>query len=141
MNYNYPQTDLSRGVLGGLFAGIIAAVANLVFVFVYRAVAEFHEFNGVDVTVIVFGSLVQGIVCGVIFYWFIHYMRRGISIYRIAVLLVTIAIIYGGLVVRRSVEGDVPADFRVIVIGTQCIMGALAEFLIPYLFRHDSLIS
>ncbi len=139
MNYNYPQTDLSRGVLGGLFAGIIAAVTNLVFV--YRAVAEFHEFNGVDVTVVVFGSLIQGIVCGVIFYWFVHYMRRGISIYRIAVLLVTVGIIYFGLMLRRSVEGDVPADFRVIVIGTQLIMGGLAGFLIPYLFRHDSLIS
>lgn len=141
MNYNYPQTDLSRGVLGGLFAGIIAAATNLVFVFVYRAVAEFHEFNGVDVTVIVFGSLLQGIVCGIIFYLFVHYLKKGISMYRIAVLLVTVAIIYLGLIIRRSVEGDVPADFKVIVIGTQLIMGGLAEFLIPYLFRHDSIIS
>jgi len=141
MKYDYPQTDLSRSVLGGLFAGIIAAAANMVFVFVYRAIAEFHQFNSVDVTVIVFGSLLLCIVCGLIFYWFVHYLKSGIMFYRIAVFIVTIAIIYAGIVVRSSVVGEVPVDFRVIVIGTQVIIGGLAEFLIPYLFSHDTLIS
>jgi hypothetical protein len=141
MNYDYPQTDLSRGVLGGLFAGIIAALANLIFVFAYRGIAQFHQFNSVDVTVIVFGSLLQAIACGIIFYWFIHYLKKGLLFYRIAVLIVTIVIIYVGLAVRSSVVGDVPADFRVIVIGTQVVIGGLAEFLIPYLFSHDSIIS
>ncbi|HVX50759.1 MAG TPA: hypothetical protein VHB48_11415, partial [Chitinophagaceae bacterium] len=116
MKYDYPQTDLSRSVLGGLFAGIIAAFANLVFVFIYRAVAEFHEFNSVDVTVIVFGSLLLCIACGIIFYWFIHYLKQGMMIYRLAVLAVTVAIIYLGIALRSSVVGQVPVDFRVIVI-------------------------
>lgn len=141
MKYDYPQTDLSRSVLGGLFAGIIAAFANLVFVFIYRAVAEFHEFNSVDVTVIVFGSLLLCIACGIIFYWFIHYLKQGMMIYRLAVLAVTVAIIYLGIALRSSVVGQVPVDFRVIVIGTQVIIGGLALVLIPYLFRHDRIIS
>ncbi len=141
MNYDYPQTDLSRSVLGGLFAGIIAALANLVFVFVYRAVAQFHQFTSVDVTVIVFGSLLLSIVCGIIFYWFIHYLKKGMMLYRVAVIVVTLVIIYVGIMLRGSVEGEVPADFRIIVIGTQVIIGSLAEFLIPYLFKHDGLIS
>ncbi len=141
MKYDYPQSDLSRSVLGGLFAGIIAAAANLVFVFIYRAITQFYDFNAIDVTVIVFGSLLQGIACGIIFYWFVHYFKKGIPIYRVAVFVVTVVIIYVGITLRRSVEGDVPAEFRVLVIGTQMIVGGLAEFLIPYLFRHDSLIS
>lgn len=141
MKYDYPQTDLSRSVLGGLFAGIIAALSNMVFVFIYRAVAQFHFFNSVDVTVIVFGSLLQCIACGLIFYWFIHYLKSGMMLYRIAVAIVTIGIIYAGITVRANVTGDVPGDFRAIVIGTQVIIGGLAEFLIPYLFRHDAIIS
>lgn len=141
MNYEYQQTDLSRSVLGGLFAGITAAAANLIFVFIYRAVAQFHEFTSIDVTVIVFGSLLLCIACGIIFYWFVHYLKQGIMLYRLAVLVVTIAIIYVGIMLRGSVVGEVPADFRAIVIGTQVIIGGLAIFLIPYLFRHDSLIS
>jgi len=141
MNYDYQQSDLSRCVLGGLFAGIAAAAANLIFVFIYRAITQFYDFNGIDVTVIVFGSIFLSIACGVIFYLFAHYLKRGISAYRAMVVVVTIAIIYLGLILRRSIVGEVPNDFRALVIGTQLIIGGLAEFLIPYLFRHDSLIS
>jgi len=141
MKYDYPQTDLSRSVLGGLFAGIVASGANMVFVFIYRAIAQFHEFNSIDVTVIVFGSLILGVVCGVIFYWFVHYLKNGIMLYRVAVAIVTIAIIYFGIMLKGSVTGDVPGDFRALVIGTQVIIGGLAWFLIPYLFKHDAVIS
>jgi hypothetical protein len=141
MKYDYPQTDLSRSVLGGLFAGIVASGANMVFVFIYRAIAQFHQFNSIDVTVIVFGSLILSIVCGVIFYWFVHYLKNGIMLYRLAVAIVTVAIIYFGIMLKGSVTGDVPGDFRALVIGTQVIIGGLACFLIPYLFRHDAIIS
>ena len=141
LNYDYQQSDLSRCVLGGLFAGIAAAAANLIFVFAYRGITQFYDFNGIDVTVIVFGSLLLSIVCGIIFYMFVHYLNKGVAVYRLMVVIVTVAIIYFGLALRRSIVGEVPGDFRALVIGTQLIIGGLAEFLIPYLFRHDSLIS
>ncbi len=67
MNYDYAQTDFSRGILSGLFAGLIAAFANTIFVLVYRNMTSFYEFNGLDVTVIVFGSILQLITCGLVF--------------------------------------------------------------------------
>ena len=79
MNYEYSQTDFSRGILSGLFAGLVACVANTVFVLLYRSFTEFYEFNGLDVTVIVFGSICQLIVCGWLFYLFVHYMRKGVA--------------------------------------------------------------
>jgi len=141
MNYDYPQTDFSRGILSGLFAGLIAAVANTVFVLVYRSAMAFFEFNGLDVTVIVFGSIIQLITCGLLFYFFVHYMNRGIGFYRLVVIIVTILIVFLGIMVRRSVMGSVPEDFKVLVVGTQVVIGCLATFFIPYLFSHDKLIS
>lgn len=141
MNYDYPQSDLSRSVLGGLFAGIIAAFANLVFVYIYRRATEFYDFNVIDVTVISFGSILLSIACGVVFYFFAHNLKKGIPLYRILVFCITVAIIYLGLVFRRSIVGAIPMEFRMLVIGTQTIIGGLAAFLIPYLFRHDKLIS
>jgi len=41
MNYDYQQTDLSRSVLGGLFTGLIAAVANMAFVVIYKSIVKF----------------------------------------------------------------------------------------------------
>jgi hypothetical protein len=141
MNYDYPQSDLSRGVLSGLFAGIIATVINVIFVFVYRSVTAFYEFNGMDITVIIFGSILLSMTCGIIFYFFVHYLKKGIAFYRLIVLIVTVVIVYLGITLRRSIVGEVPDDFRVMVIGTQVVIGGLAAFLVPYLFRHDSIIS
>ncbi len=141
MNYEYAQTDFSRGILSGLFAGLIAAVANTIFMIVYRSIVSFYEFNGLDVTVIVFGSILQLITCGWIFYLFVHYLKKGILSYRIAVILITIAIFFLGIIIRRSIIGEVPDDFKTLVVGTQVIIGCLAAFFIPYLFKHDKIIS
>ncbi len=141
MNYEYAQTDFSRGILSGLFAGLIAAVANTIFMIVYRSIVSFYEFNGLDVTVIVFGSILQLITCGWIFYLFVHYLKKGILSYRIAVILITIAIFFLGIIIRRSIIGEVPDDFKALVVGTQVIIGCLAAFFIPYLFKHDKIIS
>ncbi len=141
MNYDYTQSDLSRGVLSGLYSGIVATVLNMIFVYVYRYLTSFQDFNGIDVTVIVFGTLLLSLACGIVFYFFVYYSKKGIPAYRIAVAMVTLVIIFAGLYLRRSVVGDVPIEFRVIVIITQVIIGGLAAFLIPYLFRHDKIIS
>ncbi|HVX28474.1 MAG TPA: hypothetical protein VHB70_19150 [Parafilimonas sp.] len=141
MNYEYAQTDFSRGILSGLFAGLIAAVANTIFVIAYRGIASFYDFNGLDVTVIVFGSILQLITSGWIFYLFVHYLKKGILSYRIAVILITVAIFFLGIIIRRSVIGEVPADFKALVVGTQVVIGCLAAFFIPYLFKHDKIIS
>ena len=141
MNYDYTQSDLSRGVLSGLYSGIIATVANMIFVYIYRFLTGFQDFNGIDVTVIVFGTLLLSLACGIVFYFFVHYVKGGIPVYRIAVAVVTVLIIFFDLTLRREVAGTVPFEFRMIVIITQVMIGGFAAFLIPYLFRHDKLIS
>ena len=141
MNYEYTQTDLSRGILSGLFAGLVGAIANSIFSIVYRGINSFYEFNGVDITVIVFGSILQLIACGLVFYFFVHYLRKGVITYRLVVILITALILFVGLIVRRSVMGEVPYDFKFLVVGTQVIIGLLATFFIPYLFYHDKIIS
>lgn len=141
MNYEYTQSDLSRGVLSGLFAGIASAVLNLAFMIIYRYATHFSDFNGIDITVIVFGSLLLSIACGIVFYFFVHFLNKGIAFYRILVLIITLVIIILGIVVRTSVAGRVPFEFRVLVVGTQTVIGLLAIFLIPYVFAHDKMIS
>lgn len=141
MNYDYPQTNLSRGVLSGLFAGLTATVVNIVFVIIYRSVTQFYEFNGLDITVIIFGSIIQLMVCGLLFSFFVYYLKKGIGFYRLMVVLITIAIIILGIIARQSIMGSAADDFKFMVVGTQVIIGCLAAFFIPYLFSHDKLIS
>jgi hypothetical protein len=141
MNYDYPQSDLSRSILSGLFAGIVATVANLVFSFIYRSIAGITTFNILDVSTTIFGSIILLIVCGILFYFFVHYLQKGVNYYRVIVFLVTAVIVYAALQYHREAGYTITSDFRVLFIGTQLIIGGLAAFLIPYLFRHDSIIS
>ena len=141
MNYDYPQTDLSRGVLSGLFAGLVAIVANAAFVLIYRSITNYYENNGLDITVIIFGSIIQLMTCGLLFSFFVHYLKKGIGFYRVMVVLITALIFFLGIIARRSIMGSVSDDFKFMVVGTQIIIGCLAALFIPYLFRHDKIIS
>jgi hypothetical protein len=141
MNYDYPQSDLSRSILAGLFSGLVATVSNLAFTIIYRSITQFYEFNAIDITTIVFGTLLLSLACGAMFYFFVHYLNRGIMFYRIMVVIVTVGIVIIGINLRHMVQEVIPNEFRVLVIGTQVIIGGLAAFLIPYLFRHDKIIS
>lgn len=141
MNYDYPQSDLSRSILAGLFSGLVATVSNLAFTIIYRSITQFYEFNAIDITTIVFGTILLSLACGAMFYFFVHYLNKGIMFYRIMVVIVTIGIVIIGINLRYMVQDVIPAEFRVLVIGTQVIIGGLAAFLIPYLFRHDKIIS
>jgi len=141
MNYDYPQTDLSRGALSGLFAGLVAIVANAAFVLIYRSITNYYENNGLDITVIIFGSIIQLMTCGLLFSFFVHYLKKGIGFYRVMVVLITALIFFLGIIARRSIMGSVSDDFKFMVVGTQIIIGCLAALFIPYLFRHDKIIS
>jgi hypothetical protein len=141
MNYEYTQTDFSRGVLSGLFSGLVATIANIIFVLAFRTMSSFYEYIGMDITVIIFGSIFQSIVCGWVFYIFVHFLRKGILTYRLVVVAITVGIFFLGVIIRKSVMGSVTDDFKAMVTGTQVIIGCLAAFFIPYVFGHDKLIS
>jgi hypothetical protein len=81
--------------------------------------------------------------CGLLFSFFVHYLRRGVGFYRMIVILITILIVFLGIWARRSIMGLESArdEFKFMVVGTQIIIGCLAAFFIPYLFRHDKIIS
>jgi hypothetical protein len=141
MNYDYKQSELSKSILGGLFAGIVSAAANIAFVIIYRSLTKFYDYYALDITVLIFGSLLQSLACGIMFNFFVHYLKKGISLYRVMVIVVTVIIVYAGILLRKTIQADIPFQFIVLVIGTQIIIGGLAAFYIPYLFRHDKIIS
>lgn len=141
MNYEYPQSDLSRSVLSGLFAGIVATVANLVFAYIFRRATTTVNFNILDVSTTIFGSVLLLLLCGILFYFFVHYMKKGVNLYRIVIFLVMAGIIYTALQYHKGPGYSITGNFRILFIGTQIIIGGLAAFLIPYLFRHDTIIS
>ena len=141
MNYDYKQSDLSRSVLGGLFSRLIATVANIAFILIYRAITSYYDFGALDILIIVFGSILLSMACGIMFYFFVHNLKQGISFYRIMVIVTTVAIVYAGIAFRGTFEDTISNEFKILVTGTQIIIGLLAAFSYSISFRHDSIIS
>jgi hypothetical protein len=142
MNFDtHPHSDLSKSVLAGVFAGIAAAVLNLVFIVLYRYATSYYLSNAIDITTTVFGSLILLVAAGVVFYLCIHFIKGGSNVYRLIVVIITAVLVYIGLYYRDLFGADIPFAFRRLFIGTQAIIGLLAGLLIPYLFNHEKLIS
>lgn len=141
MNYDYEQTDLSKSVLAGLFAGIMATCASLVFNMIFRGITQFNPSAIINVSSIIIGSVFILTVAGVLFYFFQHYVRGGSTIFRIFFLLITAIGIYYSMQVQRSTDALVSKQFEELLSGIVLISGAFIIFYIPYLFRNAHIYS
>ena len=141
MNYDYEQTDFSKAILAGLFAGITATLANLVYDFFYRDVTGFALSQIINVTSIILFSTLLLTIAGVIFHLFQHYLKNGSRIYTVVFTLLTLISVYAGMHVQRSADPVITNEFKYLFLGVIVILGALAAFFIPYLYHHNKIYS
>ena len=142
MNKYLPkQTPISKSVLAGVFAGIIATLANLVYDFSVRSITQFAPSQIINVASIIFGSMLLLSVCGLIYYWASYFIRKGENIYIVVFALLTAICVWLGMHATRSSNPEVTAKFRILLPGIIGISGLLATFYIPYLMRHSSIFS
>jgi hypothetical protein len=139
MNYDYQQTDFSKALLSGLFAGIVATLANLVYDFFYRDITGFQLSQIINVPSLILASTLLLTIAGLIFYFFRHYIKKGSMLYRIIFFLLTIACIYFAMQVQRSSDPITSNEFKWLLAGVVAILGIAAVFYIPYLFDHENI--
>jgi len=139
MNYDYKQTDFSKALLSGLFAGIVATLANLAYDFFYRDITEFQLSQIINVPSIILASTLLLTIAGLIFYFFQHYIKKGSILYRIIFFILTLGCIYLSMQVQRSSDPIISNEFKWLLTGVVAILGGLAVFFIPYLFDHEDI--
>lgn len=138
MNYDYKQTDFSKALLAGLFAGIIATLANLAYDYFFRDITEFSPSQIINVPSIIMVSTLLLTIAGIIFHFMEHYLKGGKIIYVILFVLVTAYCLYESMHVQRSTDPVVTAQFQKLLAGVVLITGVGALF-IPYLYSHDKI--
>jgi hypothetical protein len=141
MNYDYEQTELSKAVLSGLFAGIMATCASLLFNIIFRGITQFNPSAIINVSSIIIGSVLILTIAGVLFYFFHHYIKGGSIVFRIFFVLITAVAIYFSMQVQRSTDATVSKQFEELLSGIVLISGAFIIFYIPYLFKHSHIYS
>lgn len=139
MNYDYQQTEFSKAILAGLFAGIIATLLNLGYDFFYRDITGFQLSQIINVPSIIIASTLLLTIAGLFFYFFHHYLKHGGIVYRIIFLLLTLFCAYLSMHVQRSSDPVVSNNFKWLLFGVVVILGSLVVFYIPYLFDNDKI--
>ena len=138
MNYDYPQTRLSKTLLTGVFAGIVATLINLAYDFFFRYYAKLYPSEIINVSSIIFGSMLLCTIAGII-YFFLSNIKHGDIVYIVLFCALTVISFIACMHVQRSSDANVSEAFRGLLLGTVAVTGLLATFLIPYLTKHDTL--
>jgi len=124
--------------MAGLFAGIIITLANLIFNFIYRGITRFNPSEMVNVTSIIFVSLILSMVAGILYYLIVPYANKNQVIFIALFILLTIALTYVAFHVSRSSNPNVSSQFHGLFAGIVLISGITNAVLIPYMAKHKN---
>ena len=137
MNQDYEQTELSKSVLAGLFAGITATTLSLIFNVCFRRINGFSLSAIINVSTIIFSLILVVTISGVIFYFFHHYFKNGMLIFKLGSIVFTLLLIAGAMHIQRSSDPSISKGFRELLLGIISITEVCTIFIIPFLFKHD----
>ena len=121
----------STALLAGVYAGIIAAIVNLIYDMGYRSIADVENFKIINPLTIFVFSILALMVAGMIFYELIHYIKRGMLIFEGIFIVITVA---GLILVGFKMSG-----FKGLLLGIGLITGLICLILVPFLSRHPNI--
>ncbi|MEO8771283.1 MAG: hypothetical protein ABI402_14405 [Ferruginibacter sp.] len=136
-NHNYEQTEFSKALLAGLFAGITATFLSLLYNSYFRLWTGFPLSEMINVSTIIFALVLIVTISGLVFYLFHHYLKKGTVLYQLASLILTAVLILVSLQVQRSSDPVLSMEFRELLLGVISITGICCVFIIPFLFKND----
>jgi len=140
MNYESEHGPFYKSLMAGLFGGIVVTLANLVYNFIYRGVTRFNPSELVNVTSIIFISILLSIVAGILYYLIVPYAHKSKLIYIALFIALTIFVTYTAFSVDRSSDLHVSAQFHGLLAGIVAITGVTDALLIPYMAKNKNMI-
>lgn len=129
-------TPFSKALLTGLFAGIAATFICIIYNVIYRDETSFPLFNFINVSSLIFLVNILFMVIGVVYYWFIKYIRRGELFFIFTFVLLTLVCILNVSGIHRSDDQLWNLEFHHLLIAMVIIMGIAAAFGIPVLYHN-----
>jgi len=139
------ETEIETGsfyksLMAGLFAGIVVTVVNLIFNFIYRNATGFNPSLIVNVTSIIFVSLILSVLAGILYYLIVPYGHKSKFLFIILFFVLTVIVTYVAFNVTRSSNATVTTQFHGLFAGIVVITGLINALLIPYMARNKNMI-
>ncbi len=139
MNHDYDQTPFSKSVLAGVFAGILATCLILIYNFIYRGSTAFPLSEIINVSTVIFASIIILTIAGIIYYFFINNMKAGKTVYIILFSIITLLAAFASMQVHRSGVKILNYEFHQLLLGTVLILGLCAVVGIPLLYKSKQI--
>jgi hypothetical protein len=134
MNTSY-LTPFSKSVLTGLFAGIAATFICIIYSAVFRSETGYELFNFINVSSLIFGVNTLFVVIGVVYYWFIKYLKRGDLFFVATLAVISLFCILETHHIHRTDYQAWNIQFHHLLIAMIVIMSISAAIGIPVLFH------
>ena len=128
-------TPISKSILTGLFAGIVATLICLGYNIFYRDSTGYPLASIINVSSLIFFVNFVFLIIGFIYYGFIKSMRKGDVAFIVVFVLLTIFLCWRATLAHRSDDPVLNAEFHHLLLAMIIIMGIAASFGIPYLFH------
>lgn len=134
----YKYNLSTRGILGGLFVGIGAAVINLAFDFIYRKITGYEFAQYVNINSIIFFTIPTLVVAGIVYSLIVEYIKKkGAVIYMVLAAILTTVVAFIPLGPNMMPSGEaMPSSARGLTMGIEIITGVLGTFALPYFAEH-----
>jgi hypothetical protein len=130
----------TRGIMGGLFVGIAAAVINLGFDLAYRKITGYEFAAYININSIIFFTIPTLVAAGIVYSILLHYFKKGLLIYITLSIILTVVVAFIPLGPSMLPTGDpMPASARGLTLGVEIITGVLGAFAIPYFAEHPKI--
>ncbi len=136
MDYEFEQSPLSKGILVGLFAGIVATCLCLLFDIVYRMITGFAMSELINVSSIIFITNLLLLVLGLIYFALKRAFTYGGLICIVGFILLGAFTVYKAEFVERSTNPEQSAAFAGLLIGLLIIIGLCSFLLLPLLYTN-----
>lgn len=137
MEYTYQQTTLSKHLSVGVLAGYLLTIFNLFYDFLLRSLTNFTYSEIVNVSSIIFSSMLFMIIASLIYhFFFVNFKMAGATIYMIGFGVLTIFLFIAASHIGNKFAIPIYNDaFRMQFMGYAGISGGFATLVIPFISR------
>ncbi|MCE3281933.1 MAG: hypothetical protein K0Q66_670 [Chitinophagaceae bacterium] len=136
----YRYNHLSRGILGGLFVGIITSALNLLFDYLYRQFTGYQVAAFVNINSIIFFTIPTLVAAGIVYAILRQYVKQGQLVYTVLAIVLTVIVAFIPLGPNMLPNGDpMPYSARGLTMGIEILTGIMGAFALPYFVEHPKI--
>lgn len=138
MDYEFRRVPFSTVALfSGVFSGFVLTIVNLVYDFVYRGITQYDYSQIINVSSIIFLSMLLLTVAGFIYFLLVKYVKKGDIIYSLLFIIATVLIAIS--LSSQHYPQPYAGGFKWLSVGIVAISGLFASFSVPYFAKHSEM--